>query len=109
MASQADADLTFMSNENVDQKHPQNKKDRLTIDNLLQVQSDPGDRELVELARLIIRYRNFPGARDIQKDLTVALDTWQLTEEELYKKTRSIHALGTVYRRTPSGEKQDWT
>ena len=98
-----------MANENIDQKHPQNKKDRLTVDNLLQVQSDPSDRELVELARLIIRYRNFPGARDIQRDLKIALENWQLTEEELYTKTRAIHAVGTVYRRTATGEQQDWT
>ena len=98
-----------MANENVDQKHPQNKKDRLTVDHLLQAASNPGDRELVELARLIIRYRDFPGARDIQRDLKVALNNWQLSEEELYVKTRAIHATGTVYRRTPTGEKQDWT
>ena len=98
-----------MANENIDQKHPQNKKDRLTVDNLLQVQSEPSDRELVELARLIIRYRNFPGARDIQRDLKIALENWQLTEEELYTKTRAIHAVGTVYRRTATGEQQDWT
>jgi len=98
-----------MVNENVEQKHPQRKKDRATVDHLLEVQSAPSDRELVELARLIIRYRDFPGARDIQRDLQVALNTWQLTEEELYIKTRSIHAIGTVYRRTPTGEQQDWT
>jgi hypothetical protein len=94
---------------NVDQQHPQNKKDRLTVDHLLSTQSDPNERELVELARLIIRYRDFPGARDIQRDLKVALDSWQLTEEELYAKTRAIHAEGIVYRRTSSGEQQDWT
>ena len=98
-----------MGDNNLEQKHPQNKIDRLTVDNLLKVQSDPSDRELVELARLIIRYRNFPGARDIQRDLQVALDTWQLTEEQLYRKTRAIHAVGTVYRRTATGEQQDWT
>lgn len=98
-----------MSNENIDQKHPQNQKDRLTVDNLLATPSNPSDRELVELARLIIRYRDFPGARDIQRDLQVVLDTWQLTEEELYAKTRAIHALGMVYRRTATGEQQDWT
>ena len=97
-----------MSN-NVEQKHPQNKNDRLTVDNLLKVQSDPNDRELVELARLIIRYRNFPGARDIQRDLQLTLNTWQLTEEKLYSRTRAIHAVGTVYRRTATGEQQDWT
>ncbi len=98
-----------MANENLDQQHPQNQKDRLTVDQLLQAQSNPGDRELVELARLIIRYRDFPGARDIQQDLKVALNNWHLTEEELYTKTRAIHAQGTVYRRTAEGEQQDWT
>ena len=98
-----------MSNLNVEQKHPQDKKDRITVDHLLKVESSPGDRELVELARLIIRYRNFPGARDIQRDLQTALNTWGLTEAELYAQTRAIHATGTVYRRTATGEQQDWT
>ncbi|WP_319420708.1 DUF3288 family protein [Pleurocapsa sp. FMAR1] len=98
-----------MANGNLDQNHPQNKKDRLTVDHLLKTQSDPNERELVELARLIIRYRNFPGARDIQRDLKVALDSWKLTEEELYTKTRVIHGAGMVYRRTATGEEQDWT
>ena len=96
-------------NNSADQKHPQNKKDRLTVDHLLATETEPGDRELVELARLTIRYRDFPGARDIQQDLETVLHTWQLTEEELYTKTRAIHALGSVYRRTASGEQQDWT
>ena len=98
-----------MSEGNVEQKHPQNRKDRLTVDSLLSVSSNPGDRELVELARLIIRYRDFPGARDIQRDLKVTLNNWQLTEDELYVKTRAIHAEGTIYRRTAQGEQQDWT
>ena len=98
-----------MSNANVDQKHPQNKKDRAIVNSLLQVESQPGDRELVELARLIIRYRDFPGARDIQQDLKTVLDRWELGEENLYRKTRAIHAEGTVYRRTATGEQQDWT
>ena len=98
-----------MSNANVDQKHPQKKKDRITVNSLLQVESQPSDRELVELARLIIRYRDFPGARDIQQDLKIVLDCWELTEENLYRQTRAIHAQGTVYRRTATGEQQDWT
>lgn len=97
-----------MTQDNVEQKHPQHQKDRLTVDHLLKA-TIPGDRELVELARLIIRYHNFPGARDIQQDLIVALNNWQLTEAELYLKTRAIHAEGTVYRRTADGDTQDWT
>ena len=98
-----------MSEGNVEQKHPQSRQDRLTVDSLLSVPSNPSDRQLVELARLIIRYRDFPGARDIQEDLKVILNNWHSTEDELYVKTRAIHAKGTVYRHTPEGEKQDWT
>lgn len=106
-----------MSSGNIEQKHPQNRRDRATVDSLLKVNSksedginaQPSDRDLVELARLIIRYRDFPGARDIQQDLQVVLDNWGLDEEKLYSKTRAIHAEGIVYRRTPTGEQQDWT
>jgi hypothetical protein len=94
---------------NIDQQHPQNRKDRATVDSLLQVKIEPGDRDLVELARLIIRYQNFPGARDIQQDLNVVLNIWNLTQEQLYSKTRTIHSQGMVYRRTATGEQQDWT
>ena len=93
---------------NLDQKHPQEKRDRAIVDNLLQEQ--PSDRNLAELGRLIIRYHNFPGARDIQQDLEIVLNNWQLTEDELYAKTREIHAQGTVYRRrTQDDGRQDWT
>ncbi len=98
-----------MSNENLEQKHPQSKHDRATVNDLLQVQLNPSELDLVELARLIIRYRDFPGARDIQRDLQVVLDNWQLTEAELYTQTRAIHVTGMVYRRTATGEQQDWT
>ena len=95
---------------NLDQKHPQEKRDRPTIDSLLQVTVEPSDRDLVELGRLIIRYRGFPGARDIQRDLETVLNTWQLTEEQLYAKTRQIHASGNVYHRQgTSDSRQDWT
>lgn len=48
-----------------EQKHPQEKQDREIVARLLQ--SNPEPFQLAELARLRIRYRNFPGARDIQK------------------------------------------
>ncbi len=93
---------------NLDQKHPQEKRDRAIVDSLLQEQ--PSDRNLAELGRLIIRYHNCPGARDIQRDLGIVLNNWQLTEDELYAKTRAIHARGMVYRRQSKGDgRQDWT
>ncbi len=94
--------------QNQDQIHPREKLDREIINNLLQ--GEPDDYQLAELARLRIRYRNFPGARDIQKDLELILQQWQLSEAELYAKTRQIHAVGTVYRdRVQSKDRQDWT
>ena len=94
--------------ENLDQKHPQEKRDRSTLDSLLS--EEKSDRNLAELGRLIIRYRGFPGAREIQKDLNAVLHNWQLTEEELFIQTRKIHAEATVYQRKNTGDtRQDWT
>ncbi len=91
-----------------DQIHPREKKDREIIDKLLQ--GEPNEYNLLELARLTIRYRGFPGARAIQKDLATVLNKWQLTEEQLYQKTREIYAVNNPYSdRFKSNQKQDWT
>ena len=91
------------------QNHPQYKSDRQLLNSLLK--NEATDLNLVELARLIIRYRGFPGARDIQEDLILALNRWQIsTEEELFEKTRQIHAIGQIYRKKDKGEEaQDWS
>jgi hypothetical protein len=88
-----------------DQQHPQYKRDRASVDTLLA--SEATDYNLSELARLIIRYRGFPGARDIQSDLKKVLQKWNHTEETLYEQTRKIHATGEVYRRQKS-DQEDW-
>lgn len=92
-----------------EQQHPQEQRDRAIVDSLLG--KEPSDRHLTELARLLIRYTNFPGARDIQQDLRQVLQQWNLTQEQLYAKTREIHALGQVYRQKhgQDGEQQDWS
>ena len=91
-----------------DRLHPREAKDRIVVDNLLQ--NEPNDYNLAELARLIIRYRGFPGARSIQQDLQTILSNWQLTEEELYQKTRTIHREQKIYSdRFNRDGKQDWT
>ncbi|MGB3694527.1 MAG: DUF3288 family protein [Spirulinaceae cyanobacterium] len=91
-----------------DQKHPQESRDRFIVNRLLN--GEANDYYLTELARLSIRYKNFPGARDIQSDLTKVLQNWQLTEEELFAKTREIHALGKVYQKGHSEEdREDWS
>lgn len=82
--------------ENKDQQHPQEKRDRSIVESLLQ--GEPNNYNQVELARLRIRYSGFPGARDIQRDLDVILQRWQITEEELFEITRQLHEVGQVYR-----------
>ena len=89
-----------------DQQHPQYKGDRLSVDTLLA--SEATDFNLSELARLIIRYRGFPGARDIQSDLKKVLQQWNHSEETLYEQTRKIHAKGEVYRKQKSAQEDDW-
>ncbi|MEG3895956.1 MULTISPECIES: DUF3288 family protein [unclassified Microcoleus] len=88
-----------------DQQHPQYKRDRASVDTLLA--GEATEYNLSELARLIIRYRGFPGARDIQSDLKKVLQQWNYTEESLYEQTRKIHAKGEVYRKQKS-DQEDW-
>lgn len=93
---------------NQDQKHPQEKSDRALVQSLLQGEKD--NLAMAELARLRVRYRGFPGARDIQQDLDRVLSKWQLTENDLFEFTRKLHASGQVYRSKNGPEKQqDWS
>lgn len=89
-----------------DQRHPQYTKDRQIVNELL-AQTTPSNRDYAELARLSIRYKGFVGARDIQADLIKVLHNWHLTEEELFVKTRQIHAIGKVYMGRDEGQ-DDW-
>ncbi|NJK68466.1 MAG: DUF3288 family protein [Microcoleus sp. CSU_2_2] len=88
-----------------DQQHPQYKRDRATVDTLLA--SEATEYNLSELARLKIRYRGFPGARDIQADLEKVMQKLNHTEETLYEQTRKIHADAQVYRRQKN-DQEDW-
>jgi Protein of unknown function (DUF3288) len=89
-----------------DQLHPQYQGDRTLVSDLLRV-NEPTDLNLADLARLCIRYRGFPGARDIQADLLKVLQKWQLSEADLFAKTRKIHTLTKVYGATKDG-RDDW-
>ncbi|NEO98421.1 MAG: DUF3288 family protein [Symploca sp. SIO2E9] len=94
--------------ENKDQQHPQEKRDRSIVESLLQ--GEPNNYNQVELARLRIRYWGFPGARDIQHNLDVILQRWQITEEQLFEMTRQLHELGQVYKSGDSLQGQeDWS
>lgn len=102
MAASSDSSNTAQK----DQNHPLWNADRQIVNSLLDAQ--PTDYNLAELARLRIRYHGFPGARDIQTDLDKALARWQLTEEELFAKTRAIHQVAQVYR-GQGNQREDWS
>jgi Protein of unknown function (DUF3288) len=89
-----------------DQQHPQWESDRQAVNALLT--GEPNEYNLAELARLRIRYRGFPGARDIQTDLEKILKQWQMTEEALFAQTRQIHQVAQVYRGRGS-RREDWS
>ncbi|WP_017327368.1 DUF3288 family protein [Synechococcus sp. PCC 7336] len=89
-----------------DQRHPQYKADRDLLTSILK-DGTPSDFNLAEVARLRIRYDGFPGARDIQVDLDGILQTWNLSETDLFAKTRAIHQEQTVYRERFS-KRDDW-
>lgn len=91
-----------------DQQHPQEAVDRNLVQTILS--TEPTDFYICELARLRIRYRNFPGARQTQADLDKALQRWGFTEETLYAKTREIHANGNVYTvNSRRRDEEDWS
>ncbi|NEQ49538.1 MAG: DUF3288 family protein [Leptolyngbya sp. SIO3F4] len=92
--------------ENKELTHPQYKKDREVVTELLN--AEVTDFNLIELARLRIRYDGFPGARDIQQDLDKALVNWSLTEDELMAKTREIHQTEMLYKAQRT-KKEDWS
>ncbi|MEO1433232.1 MAG: DUF3288 family protein [Cyanobacteria bacterium J06633_8] len=95
-----------MSEQNKEQKHPQYNRDRPLLESLLV--GEASNHNLAELARLRIRYHNFPGAFDIQQGLDEVLQKWGITEDELFEKTRAIHAVGGIYRTKGKKEEQDW-
>ena len=66
------------------------------------------DYNLTELARLRIRYQNFPGASDIKYDLDSIMNQWELTEDQLYQKTRLIYSEGKL-NHSDSGQEEDWS
>ena len=89
-----------------DQQHPQWRTDRQTMDTILS--GEMTEWNLSELARLRIRYRGFPGARDIQADLEKAMERWGLTEEALFEQTRAIHEAAQVYKGR-GAKRDDWS
>ena len=72
-----------------DQIHPLHDIDKSIIDALV-VKQIPEDIDLINLARLINRYKNFPGEKVLKNDLEKIINFWNISEEILFAKTREI-------------------
>ena len=75
-----------MSNE---QTHPLHAIDKNIIDSLI-TKDKPEDLDFINLARLINRYKNFPGETEIKDDIEKTLNFWKMTKNELFFKTKDI-------------------
>lgn len=75
------------------QNHPLHGTDRAHVDRLLAVEK-PGDSDLVDAARLLTRYADFPGAPDLRDDLAKVLRLWGLDPTELQGRTRALWSAG---------------
>ena len=76
----------FMSNE---QTHPLHATDKNIIDSLI-TKEKKEDLDFINLARLLNRYKNFPGEIEIKNDLEKILKFWKITQDELFYKTKQI-------------------
>jgi len=72
-----------------EQIHPLHDSDKEIIDSLI-TKNNPEDFDLINLARLIKRYQDFIGEKDLKADLKKILSFWKISEESLFSKTRLI-------------------
>ena len=75
-----------MSNE---QTHPLHSTDKKIIDSLIS-KDIPEDFDLINLARLINRYDDFPGEIEIKEDIEKTLKFWKITKDNLFEKTKTL-------------------
>ena len=76
----------IMSNE---QTHPLHVTDKKIIDSLI-TKETPEDFDLINLARLINRYDNFPGELELKEDIEKILKFWKITKNNLFSLTREL-------------------
>ena len=72
-----------------EQTHPLHETDKNIIDSLI-AKERPEEIDLINLARLINRYNDFPGEIEIKNDIEKILNFWKIDKNELFKKTRNI-------------------
>jgi hypothetical protein len=87
------------------QSHPLYADDRATVNRLVSAPT-PADADLIDTARLLIRYEGYPGCPDIQADLLNCLDRWGLQRGDLNSLTRAIWASGWRPTAAPDPEAQ---
>ena len=75
-----------MSNE---QTHPLHQTDKNIIDSLI-TKENPSELDLINLARLINRYSNFPGEIELKNDIEKTLKFWRISKNDLFSKTRNL-------------------
>ena len=74
---------------NNEQTHPLNATDKKIIDSLI-TKKIPEDYDLINLARLINRYDDFPGEIEMKKDIKKILNFWNITQDNLFLKTKKL-------------------
>ena len=72
-----------------EQTHPLHATDKSIIDSLI-TKEKPEELDLINLARLINRYSNFPGETEIKDDIEKILNFWKISKKELFLKTKNI-------------------
>tara|TARA_A100000164_G_scaffold235335_1_gene209005 strand:- start:99 stop:395 length:297 start_codon:yes stop_codon:yes gene_type:complete len=75
-----------MSNE---QTHPLHTTDKKIIDSLI-TKKTPEDFDLINLARLINRYDNFPGEIEMKEDIKKTLSFWNISQDTLFLMTKKL-------------------
>jgi len=72
-----------------EQTHPLHATDKNIINSLI-TKEKPEDIDLINLARLINRYSNFPGEIEIKNDIEKILKFWKINKNQLFSKTKNI-------------------
>lgn len=81
-------------------QHPLDGSDRPIVESLLTVEQ-PEDSDIVQAARLLIRYENSCLSCDLYPSLLEVLRRWNLGQRELNQRSRAVWASG--FRPQPSG------
>jgi hypothetical protein len=91
-----------------EQQHPQEQSDRQILEQI--TEGIPTPENLAEVARLLIRYQNFPGAQGVQEKLATIMQQWDLNKEALFAQTRKLYSDGQLgNQRLRGDETQDWS